>query len=77
MVTGEQGLPSDRLIWWLGDEPLMTIDGGKKAQVSFSLNSSEMNAIRLAKLSDENTERPSSSTPCTACRCPPSRPSRS
>ena len=35
---------------------LMTIDGGKKAQVSFSLNSSEMNAIRLAKLSDENTE---------------------
>ena len=56
VVTGEQGLPSDRLIWWLGDEPLMTIDGGKKAQVSFSLNSSEMNAIRLAKLSDENTE---------------------
>ncbi|MBE0834195.1 hypothetical protein IH718_26400, partial [Escherichia coli] len=52
----EQGLPSDRLIWWLGDEPLMTIDGGKKAQVSFSLNSSEMNAIRLAKLSDENSE---------------------
>ncbi|MGC8385414.1 UUP1 family membrane protein, partial [Pseudomonas aeruginosa] len=34
VVTGEQGLPSDRLIWWLGDEPLMTIDGGKKAQVA-------------------------------------------
>ena len=30
VVTGEQGLPSDRLIWWLGDEPLMTIDGGKR-----------------------------------------------
>lgn len=77
VVTGEQGLPSDRLIWWLGDEPLMTIDGGKKAQVSFSLNSSEMNAIRLAKLSDENTEAAFLEYSCTACRCPPSRPSRS
>ena len=54
VVTGEQGLPSDRLIWWLGDEPLMTIDGGKKAQVSFSLNSSEMNAIRLAAVRREH-----------------------
>ncbi|SDH78888.1 inactive transglutaminase family protein [Pseudomonas panipatensis] len=52
--TGEQGLPSDRLIWWLGDESLLTVEGGKKAQVNFSLNSSEMNAIRLAKLSDQN-----------------------
>ncbi|KAF1052735.1 MAG: hypothetical protein GAK43_01760 [Stenotrophomonas maltophilia] len=54
--TGEQGLPSDRLIWWLGDESLLSIEGGKKTAVSFSLNSSEMNAIRLAKLSDENTD---------------------
>lgn len=54
--TGEQGLPSDRLMWWTGDEPLISIEGGKKAQVSFSLNNSEMNAIRLAKLTDENTD---------------------
>ena len=60
MVTGEQGLPSDRLIWWLGDEPLMTIDGGKKAQVSFSLNSSEMNAIRLPSCPTRTPRRPSS-----------------
>ena len=54
--SGEQGLPADRLVWWTGDESLVTLEGGKQAQVSFSLNNSEMNAIRLAKLTDENTD---------------------
>ena len=54
--SGEQGLPSDRVIWWTGDAPLINVDGGKKPQVSFTLNNSEMNAIRLAKLTDENTD---------------------
>ena len=53
--TGEQGLPADRLVWWTGDENLVSIEGGKKLQVRFSLNNSQMNAIRLAKLTDENT----------------------
>ena len=54
--SGEQGLPSDRVVWWTGDEPLVSIEGGKKPQVSFTLNNSEMNAIRLAKLTDGNTD---------------------
>ncbi|MGF6693058.1 hypothetical protein M2318_003135 [Metapseudomonas resinovorans] len=54
--SGEQGLPNDRLIWWTGDNNLITVDGGKKVQVTFSMNNSEMNAIRLAKLTDENTD---------------------
>ncbi|HSC84580.1 MAG TPA: inactive transglutaminase family protein [Pseudomonas sp.] len=54
--TGEQGLPADRLVWWTGDDQLVSLEGGKKAQVSFSLSNSEMNAIRLAKLTDENTD---------------------
>ncbi|MHC8291590.1 osmotic stress tolerance membrane protein RloB [Pseudomonas sp. XS1P51] len=54
--TGEQGMPTDRLLWWTGDENLITVDGGKKATVTFSMNNSEMNAIRLAKLTDENTD---------------------
>ncbi|MBX8548389.1 inactive transglutaminase family protein [Pseudomonas cichorii] len=54
--TGEAGLPDDRLLWWTGDENLLSIDGGKKATVTFSLNNSEMNAMRLAKLTDENTD---------------------
>ncbi|WP_339490680.1 osmotic stress tolerance membrane protein RloB [Pseudomonas sp. EL_65y_Pfl2_R95] len=54
--TGEQGLPADRLVWWVGDDDLIKLDGGKQAQVSFALNNSEMNAIRLAKLTDESTD---------------------
>ena len=54
--TGEQGLPADRLVWWIGDGDLVSLEGGRQAQVSFSLNNSEMNAIRLAKLTDENTD---------------------
>jgi hypothetical protein len=54
--TGAQGLPEDRLLWWIGDENLITVEGGKKATVNFSLNNSEMNAIRLAKLTDENSD---------------------
>lgn len=53
--TGEVGLPKDRLVWWIGDGDLLKVDGAKKPQVSFSMNNSEMNAIRLAKLTDENT----------------------
>lgn len=54
--TGQQGMPSDRLIWWIGDDNLVNLEGGKQAQVSFTLSNSEMNAIRLAKLTDENTD---------------------
>ncbi|MCQ4320023.1 inactive transglutaminase family protein [Stutzerimonas stutzeri] len=54
--TGEQGLPQDRLVWWTGNEPLLNLEGGRNPQVTFTLNSSEMNAIRLATLTDENTD---------------------
>ncbi len=54
--TGEQGLPSDRMIWWTGDEPLVNLEGGKKAKVTFSLNNSELNAIQLAKRTDAKTD---------------------
>ncbi|MDX1723621.1 MAG: inactive transglutaminase family protein [Pseudomonas sp.] len=54
--TGQQGMPSDRLVWWIGDDNLVNLEGGKQAQVSFTLSNSEMNAIRLAKMTDENTD---------------------
>lgn len=53
--TGEKGLPNDRLVWWTGSGELIKVDGAKKAKVSFNMNNSAMNAIRLAKLTDENT----------------------
>ncbi|WP_296270717.1 UUP1 family membrane protein, partial [Pseudomonas sp. UBA6323] len=40
--TGEQGLPADRLVWWIGDGELVSLEGGRQAAVSFSLNNSEM-----------------------------------
>ena len=54
--TGEQGLPNDRLIWWTGSADLIKADGAKKAQVTFTMNNSETNAMRLAKKTDENTK---------------------
>ncbi len=48
--SGEQGLPADRLIWWYGSDPLLNLEGGSRPQVSFTVNSSEINAIRLAQL---------------------------
>lgn len=52
--SGEIGLPGDRLIWWTGSGELLKVEGAKKARVSFSMSNSEMNAIRLAKLTDDN-----------------------
>ena len=52
--NGEIGLPNDRLIWWVGDGELLKVEGAKKAKVSFSMSNSEMNAIRLAKLTDDS-----------------------
>lgn len=54
--TGEQGLPADRLIWWFGEEPLIHVEGGRNPQVEFTLNNSQINAIRLAQLSDSQAQ---------------------
>jgi hypothetical protein len=53
--TGERGLPRDRLLWWTGDDPLLKVDGGRRANVTFTLDRSEINAIRLAQLANDNT----------------------
>ena len=52
--TGAQGLPNDRIVWWLGDDPLVSLEGGNRATVTFTLNNSEINAIRLAQLSSDS-----------------------
>lgn len=49
-ITGQKGLPKDRLIWWYGDKPLMELEGGSRPTVEFTVSRSEMNAIRLAQL---------------------------
>ncbi|HZJ95698.1 MAG TPA: inactive transglutaminase family protein [Thiopseudomonas sp.] len=52
--SGAQGLPKDRIVWWFGDEPLLTVEGGSRASVTYTINNSEINAIRLAELSNDS-----------------------
>lgn len=47
--NGDAGLPSDFIIWHYGDEPLFTIFGGQKAQMSFNIHPTPMNALSVAK----------------------------
>lgn len=53
--SGEEGLPTDLMIWWTGDQPLLNVEGGKPGLVTFTLSNSEINAIRLARLTNEQT----------------------
>ena len=55
--TGQQGLPDDRLIWWVGNQPLVQLEGGSDPQVRFSVSRSEVNAIQLAQTSPTVRER--------------------
>ncbi|WP_101674801.1 inactive transglutaminase family protein [Alloalcanivorax mobilis] len=57
-LDGRQGLPEDRLVWWSGEKPLLTLEGGRGSRVSFSVHENEMSALQLAqslKLQDRNT----------------------
>ncbi|MEQ9511232.1 MAG: inactive transglutaminase family protein [Alloalcanivorax xenomutans] len=47
--TGQQGLPEDRLVWWSGQAPLYNLDGGRNAEVKFSVHQNEMSALQLAQ----------------------------
>ncbi|CAL1241003.1 UUP1 family membrane protein [Candidatus Methylocalor cossyra] len=35
--TGEAGLPKDALVWHIGDEPILQIEGGKNGKVEYSV----------------------------------------
>src|SRR5690606_13172273 len=48
-----QGIPDNRLVWWTGNLPLLQLEGGRAGTVSFTINNSEMNALRLAKMTTE------------------------
>lgn len=57
-LNGQQGLPADRLVWWSGAKPLLTLEGGHNANVTFSVHENEMSALQLAqslKLQDRST----------------------
>jgi len=47
--NGDAGLPNDFIIWEYGNEPLFTLFGGQKAQLSFNITPTPMNALNVAK----------------------------
>ena len=54
---GSQGMPEDRLVWWSGNQPLAKLEGGRRLNVSFTVNRSETNAIQLAQAVQPLQER--------------------
>ncbi|WP_392565224.1 UUP1 family membrane protein [Utexia brackfieldae] len=52
-LTGNIGLPDDQIVWWTGDDKVLTVDNGINSHVTFSLEKSELAALSLAKLSNE------------------------
>lgn len=52
--TGQQGIPENRMVWWTGNAPMFSLEGGRQGRVSVTINNSEMNALRLAKMSTDN-----------------------
>lgn len=48
-TTAEQGLPTDRIVWWVGSEPMVHVEGATRLQTSISVSRSEMSTIQLAR----------------------------
>mgnify|MGYP001818009403 CR=1 FL=1 len=48
-ATGEQSLPERFLVWWRGNEPLVNIEGGSKAQVDFAVQENHLDAVAIAE----------------------------
>jgi len=51
--TGVSGIPSNRLVWKIGDAPLYTLQGGDSAEVKFSVTKSFIELLEVAKLATE------------------------
>lgn len=54
MVDGSVGLPKNHIIWWVGDDSLISVNNALKPKVSFSVSDKELTAISLAQV--ENTK---------------------
>lgn len=48
-TTGKQGLPDHFLIWWRGNDPLVTVEGGSNVQVNFAVQKNFIDAVLIAE----------------------------
>ena len=47
--TGAQGLPDDRVVWWVGPEPIAKLEGGYRLKVEISVNQQTVNSVALTQ----------------------------
>ena len=48
-ATGEEHLPQRFFVWWRGNEPLVTVEGGSNVQVGFAVQENHLDAVAIAK----------------------------
>ncbi len=48
-MTGEQSLPDRFFVWWRGNEPLVSVEGGSNVQVSFAVQENHLDAVAIAE----------------------------
>lgn len=48
-TTGEQGLPERYLIWWRGNEPLVSVEGGSNVEVNFAVRKDFIESLSIAE----------------------------
>ena len=52
-LTGEQGLKGDFLLWWRGEDPMATVDGGNDTEIRVSVQSNLTDPIEVARRRSE------------------------
>jgi len=48
-ATGEESLPDRYLVWWRGNEPLVSVEGGSNVEVDFAVQENHVDAIAIAE----------------------------
>ena len=46
--TGAENLPSNFLVWWRGNEPLISVEGGSNVKVGFAVQDNHLDTISIA-----------------------------
>lgn len=47
-MSGNEILPENFLIWWRGNEPIVSVEGGSNVQVSFAVQDNHLDAMAVA-----------------------------
>jgi hypothetical protein len=48
-MTGDEDLPERFFIWWRGNDPLVSVEGGSNVQVSFAIQENHLDAVTIAE----------------------------